>query len=114
MLAISHIARDIAINKKSEFREVEVEPMDGKKLLVLSLGTGSPKQEAKYNTANASKWGLISWVFDNGRTPLMDIYADASSDVVDFHVSTLFQSVHSKKNYLRIQVIDFKKKYIFT
>ncbi|POO02756.1 Patatin-related protein [Trema orientale] len=105
MLAISHISRNIAINKNSEFRDVE--PMNGKNLLVLSLGTGTPKQEEKYNAANASKWGLIKWMFNNGRTPLIDIYGDASSDVVDFHISTLFQSFNSKKNYLRIQVVNF-------
>ncbi|KAM1063067.1 hypothetical protein ACFX2A_027875 [Malus domestica] len=77
--------------------------MDATRLLVLSLGTGAAKNEAKYNAANASKWGLINWVFDNGSTPLVDIFGDASSDMVDFHVSTLFQSVHAKDNYLRIQ-----------
>ncbi|POO02753.1 Patatin-related protein [Trema orientale] len=101
MLAISHISRDITISKNPEFRDVE--PLDGKKLLVLSLGTGAPKHEAEYDAADASKWGLIKWMFNNGRTPLIDIYGDASSDVVDFYISALFQSFHSKKNYLRIQ-----------
>ncbi|KAH0971395.1 hypothetical protein GBA52_023551 [Prunus armeniaca] len=53
--------------------------------------------------AIASKWGLINWLFHNGSAPLVDIFADASSDMVDFHVSTLFQSVQAKDNYLRIQ-----------
>ena len=101
MLAISHISRRIAM-KVSYFSDVK--PVDGKNTLVLSLGTGSPKQEAKYDAAKASKWGIFSWMFDNGRTPLVDIFADASSDVVDFHVSTLFHSLHSKRNYLRVQV----------
>ncbi|KAM1048077.1 hypothetical protein ACFX1X_027593 [Malus domestica] len=95
MTAISHINREILKHNS--------EPMDATRLLVLSLGTGAAKNEAKYNAANASKWGLINWVFDNGSTPLVDIFGDASSDMVDFHVSTLFQSVHAKDNYLRIQ-----------
>ncbi|KAK9228253.1 hypothetical protein WN944_021202 [Citrus x changshan-huyou] len=38
------------------------------------------KQEFKYSSATASKWGLFNWVYDN---PMLDIYSDASSDVVD-------------------------------
>lgn len=72
-------------------------------MLVLSLGTGEAKKEQKYNAAAANKWGLVNWISDNGKTPLLDIYNDASSDMVDFHVSTLFQCLGSYGNYLRIQ-----------
>ncbi|GMN29966.1 hypothetical protein TIFTF001_002637 [Ficus carica] len=100
MLAISHISKEIT-RKNSEFTSMK--PMDGKRMLVLSLGTGAAKQEMKYSAAKASKWGLINWIFDNGSTPLIDIYSDSNSDIVDFHLSTLFQSQNSKENYLRIQ-----------
>lgn len=73
-------------------------------MLVLSLGTGAAKYEEKYNAAKASKWGLISWMYDNGATPLLDVYFHASSDMVDLHLSTLFQASESKNNYFRIQV----------
>ncbi|KAL6273758.1 hypothetical protein ACE6H2_024450 [Prunus campanulata] len=95
MLALSHIYRETLKHNS--------EPIDAARLLVLSLGTGAAKFEEKYNATTASKWGLINWVFDNGSTPLVDIFGDASSDMVDIHVSTLFQSVHAKDNYLRIQ-----------
>ncbi|XP_008241523.1 PREDICTED: patatin-like protein 3 isoform X2 [Prunus mume] len=95
MMAISHINREILKH--------DSEPMDASRLLVLSLGTGAAKFEGKYNAAMASKWGLFSWMFDNGSTPLVDVFNDASSDMVDIHVSTLFQSTHAKDNYLRIQ-----------
>ncbi|KAH0971397.1 hypothetical protein GBA52_023553 [Prunus armeniaca] len=95
MMAISHINREILKH--------DSEPMDASRLLVLSLGTGAAKFEEKYNAAMASKWGLFSWMFDNGSTPLVDVFNDASSDMVDIHVSTLFQSTHAKDNYLRIQ-----------
>ncbi|CAL9026808.1 unnamed protein product [Prunus brigantina] len=95
MLALSHIYRETLKHNS--------EPIDATRLLVLSLGTGAAKFEEKYNATTASKWGLINWVFDNGSTPLVDIFGDASSDMVDIHVSTLFQSVHAKDNYLRIQ-----------
>ncbi|CAN6541806.1 unnamed protein product [Malus baccata var. baccata] len=95
MTAISHINKEMLKHNS--------EPMDATRLLVLSLGTGAAKHEEKYNAATASNWGLINWFFDNGSTPLVDIFGDASSDMVDLHVSTLFQSVHAKDNYLRIQ-----------
>ncbi|KAA8531730.1 hypothetical protein F0562_006553 [Nyssa sinensis] len=100
LMAISHISKEILMGN---FQFVDIEPMDSKRMLVLSLGTGAAKQEEKYSAAKASKWGLLNWVYDNGATPLLDIYSDASSDMVDIHVSTLFQALHSEKNYLRIQ-----------
>ncbi|CAL8170812.1 unnamed protein product [Prunus armeniaca] len=95
MMAISHINREMLKHNS--------DPMDVTRLQVLSLGTGAAKLEQKYSAAIASKWGLINWLFHNGSAPLVDIFADASSDMVDFHVSTLFQSVQAKDNYLRIQ-----------
>ncbi|GFY93839.1 PATATIN-like protein 5 [Actinidia rufa] len=50
---------------------VDIKPMESRNMLVLSLGTGVPKQEEpKYNAAAASKWGLLNWVFHNGRHTL--------------------------------------------
>ncbi|XP_059623822.1 patatin-like protein 3 isoform X1 [Cornus florida] len=100
LMAISHIAKEIVMGN---YEFVEMEPMESKRMLVLSLGTGAAKREKKYNATTASRWGLLSWVYDNGATPLLDVYGDASSDMVDIHVSTLFQALHSEKNYLRIQ-----------
>lgn len=100
-MAITHISKEILMGK---LKFVDMKPMEGSSMLVLSLGTGTPKLAEKYSAAKASKWGLFSWVYDSGSTPMVDIYGDASSDMVDFHVSTLFQSLHCKKNYLRIQV----------
>lgn len=82
-----------------------MDPLDSSKILVLSLGTGIPKEAEKYNAEAAAKWGLLGWVYKRGNTPLLDVFGDASSDMVDIHVSTLFQSLHTQKNYLRIQVI---------
>ncbi|MCD7459146.1 hypothetical protein HAX54_040215 [Datura stramonium] len=43
-------------------------------MLVLSLGTGTGKHEEKYNATMASRWGMLGWVYNNGATPLIDIY----------------------------------------
>ncbi|KAE9466833.1 hypothetical protein C3L33_01219, partial [Rhododendron williamsianum] len=100
LMAITHISKQILMGK---FKFVDMKPMESSKMLVLSLGTGTPKLAEKYSAVEASKWGLLSWVYDNGATPIVDIYNDASSDMVDIHISTLFQSFDSKENYLRIQ-----------
>ncbi|XVF59476.1 hypothetical protein PTKIN_Ptkin07bG0278800 [Pterospermum kingtungense] len=100
LLAINHISKEI-LKQNTDF--VEIEPMDSRRMLVLSLGTGGAKREEKYNAAGASKWGTVDWVYDDGKTPIIDVFSDASSDMVDFHTSTLFQSLYCKENYLRIQ-----------
>ncbi|GFY93837.1 phospholipase A 2A [Actinidia rufa] len=100
LTAITHISRELLMGK---FKFVDIKPMESRNMLVLSLGTGVPKQEPKYNAAAASKWGLLNWVFHNGAAPIIDVYGDASSDMVDIHVSTLFRSLQNEKNYLRIQ-----------
>ncbi|EOX91346.1 Phospholipase A 2A, IIA,PLA2A [Theobroma cacao] len=100
MLAINHFSKEI-LKHGTEF--VEIEPMDSRRMLVLSLGTGEAKHEEKYSAAAASKWGMIDWLYEKGKTPLLDVFWDASSDIVDFHTSTQFQCLNSKDNYLRIQ-----------
>ncbi|KAL5712683.1 hypothetical protein ACHQM5_014829 [Ranunculus cassubicifolius] len=51
----------------------------------------------------ASTWGVIGWLYNNGSTPLIDTFTQASSDIVDINVNILYQSLDSEKNYLRIQ-----------
>ncbi|KAM7510354.1 hypothetical protein LguiB_009229 [Lonicera macranthoides] len=99
-MALTHITKEV-LTGNVQF--VQIEPMDCTRMLVLSLGTGVAKHEGKYNAVTASKWGLINWVYDNGSTPIIDVFSNASADMVDIHVSTLFQSLRSEKNYLRIQ-----------
>ncbi|XP_052195781.1 patatin-like protein 5 [Diospyros lotus] len=100
LMAMTHISKQILMGK---FKIGDKEPLKGNSMLVLSLGTGEAKREAKYSASRAAKWGMLSWLYDNGATPLLDVYADASSDMVDFHVSTFFQATCSERNYLRIQ-----------
>ena len=100
LIAMNQIFKEILMGK---FKFSDMEPSGSNRMLVLSLGTGAAKQEEKYNASTASQWGMLNWVFNNGATPLIDVYSNASSDMVDIHVSTLFQSLHAKKNYLRIQ-----------
>ncbi|KAH6788255.1 phospholipase A 2A [Perilla frutescens var. hirtella] len=100
LMAITHISKEILLGK---FELEDMQPMDSTRMLVLSLGTGLAKLEQKYNAKDAAKWGLLGWVYNDGATPLLDVYGDASSDMVDIHVSTIFQSLRNEQNYLRIQ-----------
>ena len=74
------------------------------RFLVISLGTGSAKSEEKYDADDAAKWGLLGWLTKGGSTPLVDVFTQASGDMVDFHLATVFQALDCEKNYLRIQV----------
>uniref|UniRef100_A0A0A0LMS6 Patatin-like protein n=2 Tax=Cucumis sativus TaxID=3659 RepID=A0A0A0LMS6_CUCSA len=51
----------------------------------------------------SSKWGMLGWIYHRGATPIVDIFSDASADMVDYHISSIFQSEHNDRNYLRIQ-----------
>ncbi|KAK6128961.1 hypothetical protein DH2020_037304 [Rehmannia glutinosa] len=102
LMAITHISKQILLGN---FELVDMQPMDSNRMLVLSLGTGIAKLEEKYNAKDAARWGMLGWVYNNGASPLLlDVYGDASSDMVDIHVSTIFQSLRNEQNYLRIQV----------
>ncbi|KAL0314820.1 UNVERIFIED_CONTAM: Patatin-like protein 2 [Sesamum angustifolium] len=75
-----------------------IKPTDFGGFLVISLGTGSPKVEKHYNAKKAAKWGALGWLI-----PITDVFAQASADMVDFHIAVVFQALHSEQNYLRIQ-----------
>ncbi|PKU69488.1 Patatin-2-Kuras 1 [Dendrobium catenatum] len=77
--------------------------MEYSKFLVLSVGTGSAKAEENYNAKDAAKWGVLRWLYNNGGTPIIDIYSQASADMVDIMTCILFKTLHSENNYLRIQ-----------
>ncbi|CAN1814650.1 Patatin-like protein 1 [Linum perenne] len=102
-----------ANNPVSQFREVtkeimknpggfSIKPVEYGKFLVVSLGTGSNKTEEKYNAQIASKWGVISWLYYKGSSPLLSCYSDAGSDMVDYHNCVVFKALGSEDNYLRI------------
>ncbi|CAL2234194.1 unnamed protein product [Prunus armeniaca] len=78
-------------------------PMDYTRFLVISLGTGSAKAEFKYHALSAAKWGLLDWLTSGGGTPIIDVFSQSSADMVDYHLSVVFQALRSENNYLRIQ-----------
>ncbi|KAK9993972.1 hypothetical protein SO802_023675 [Lithocarpus litseifolius] len=99
----------VAINQvtKQVFKEnpdfFPIKPMDYGRFLVISVGTGSPMTAEKYNAKKAARWGTLGWLHHGGFVPLVDVFTQASADMVDVHIAVLFQALRSEHNYLRIQ-----------
>lgn len=104
LVAISEVMKQIYDGNQDFF---PIKPADYGRLLVISVGTGSAKAERKYSAEKATKWGILGWLVNGGSTPIVDVFTQASADMVDFHISVVFQALHSQQNYLRIQVSYF-------
>ncbi|CAA2961810.1 patatin 2 [Olea europaea subsp. europaea] len=101
LVAINQITKQI-LEKNPDF--FPIKPMDYGRLLVISVGTRSSKAQKKYSAQKAAKWGIFGWLLNGSSTPITDVITQASADMVDLHISTVFEAFHSKENYLRIQV----------
>ncbi|XP_072980029.1 patatin-like protein 2 [Typha angustifolia] len=100
LVAMTQVTKEILKHNPDFLR---IGPTDYGQFLVISLGTGSAKQAGQYSAQEAAKWGVLGWLYNNGMTPLVDIFSQATADMVDIHASVLFQALHCEKNYLRIQ-----------
>ncbi|KAM6550090.1 hypothetical protein CsatB_021766 [Cannabis sativa] len=100
LVAIGEVSKEIMGGSDAFF---PINPLDYARFLVISLGTGSPKIEKKYSALEAGKWGLLNWLTSGGSTPIIDVFSHASADMVDLHLSVVFQALNSNKHYLRIQ-----------
>ncbi|GMH13841.1 hypothetical protein Nepgr_015682 [Nepenthes gracilis] len=100
LVAISEVTKEITSGSADFF---PIKPTDYHRFLVLSLGTGSPRSEGRFTAETAAKWGIFGWLTSSGANPLIDVFMRGSADMVDYHLSTVFQALHSEKNYIRIQ-----------
>ncbi|KAG2666390.1 hypothetical protein I3760_15G058000 [Carya illinoinensis] len=100
LLAIGEVTKAIQRENPEFF---PVKPTDYGRFLVISLGTGTHKDEEKYKAHDVAKWGILGWLTNGGSTPLIDVFSQASADMVDVHLSQVFQDLHSENSYLRIQ-----------
>ncbi|EOA27411.1 hypothetical protein CARUB_v10023546mg [Capsella rubella] len=100
LVAIGEVTNEITRGSSDFF---PIRPNDYGRFLVLSLGTGNHKCEEKFNAKEVAGWGLLSWLTHDSSTPLIDAFTQASSDMVDFHLSAVFRALHSEANYIRIQ-----------
>lgn len=102
-IAITEVTKQICEQNPYFKNFDEMMPTNYGKFLVISIGTGSAKLEHKYDAKIASSWGIFGWLTGGGSNPIIDAFADASDDMVDYHISVVFQSISSQKQYLRIQ-----------
>lgn len=81
-----------------------IRSLNYKKLLLLSLGTGTTSEfDATYTAQETAYWGAIEWLFHNNFKPLTQMAAAGSSYMNDYYISTVFQALNAEKNYLRVQ-----------
>ncbi|KAK8362451.1 hypothetical protein V6Z12_A03G102600 [Gossypium hirsutum] len=104
LVAISEVAKEIN-RESSDF--FHIKPNDYARFQVLSLGTGSQNPEEKYPAHKAAKWGVLGWLTSEHSSPLIDVFMQASTDMVDFHLASVFRALHSEHSYLRIQVYRY-------
>ncbi|PQQ18187.1 patatin-like protein 1 isoform X1 [Prunus yedoensis var. nudiflora] len=101
LVAISEVIKQI---KKQNPDFMEIKPKECyDRLLMVSLGTGTDRSELKYNAKKASKWSIIGWLYEDGSSPLLECYNEASACMVDYHNCVVFQAFQSEQNYLRIE-----------
>ncbi|GLJ05902.1 hypothetical protein SUGI_0027850 [Cryptomeria japonica] len=79
-------------------------PKEYGKMLVLSLGTGQEDStSASYDAKDVARWGYFKWIKNKNRTPIVEVFTNASADMVDIYIANMFQSSLYKGKYLRIQ-----------
>lgn len=94
----------IEVSKQLSRDNPALDHMHDRRLFVISIGTGSAKNEQKYNANMTAKWGPLTWIINKGANPIIDCLFEAGTDMVDIHNTILFQVLQSQDNYLRIQV----------
>ncbi|KAL7618863.1 hypothetical protein Lser_V15G00783 [Lactuca serriola] len=100
LVAISEVTNEITRGSTNFFK---INATEYGRFLVLSLGTGSPQAQAKYDATESSRWGVLGWLASGDSNPLVEVFTQASDDMVDYHIYSVFQALRSQENYLRIQ-----------
>ncbi|KAK4269939.1 hypothetical protein QN277_023033 [Acacia crassicarpa] len=110
-----------ALTRELENPIPEVKPNEYDKIYVVSLGTGLRKRDEEvgvrrtwwqwlaekflrnkvYDARIAQNWGILAW----GAGPITNLTLDGSQDMVDYHLASVFRTLH-KSNYLRIIQTD--------
>ncbi|KAK1313343.1 hypothetical protein QJS10_CPA06g02281 [Acorus calamus] len=84
LVAIGQVMKQVFKGNEDFF---SMKPMDYGRFLVISLGTGMSMKQDKYNAKAANKWGVLGWLRYHSSTPLVDVFTQASADMVDIHIS---------------------------
>ncbi|KAI7735255.1 hypothetical protein M8C21_030829 [Ambrosia artemisiifolia] len=103
LVAIGEVTRQVL---KSDPNFPTIKPLEYDRYLLISIGTGMQKQTPKFDAKMAAKWGVIGWLTNQGSTPLIEAFTQASADLVVMHNNVIFETLDSINNYLRIQDDD--------
>ncbi|XP_048503179.1 patatin-like protein 1 [Beta vulgaris subsp. vulgaris] len=98
LLAMMEVSKELIVQNPAPHH------MHDERLFVISIGSGSAKNEHKYNANMTANWGPLSWILYNGSSPIIDCLFESGADMVDLHNNVLFQAIQIQDNYLRIQV----------
>ncbi|KAJ6854667.1 patatin-like protein 2 [Populus alba x Populus x berolinensis] len=99
----------LAANNPSLIAVCEVmkeQKTDGRKPLILSLGTGAANQSDRYEVgSDPSKWGFLRWLWysENNGCPLIEILTTASDEMISTYISSFFHYCGWEDNYYRLQ-----------
>ncbi|KAG0567202.1 hypothetical protein M758_7G162200 [Ceratodon purpureus] len=93
-IAVSELLKDHVDEAEKEIKYED--------LLVISFGTG--QKNASYSATTCAKWGILSWIYNDGSVPLLDMLTLASQDIVDYNMSSTFYEQCCHDNYLRVQI----------
>ncbi|WVZ67822.1 hypothetical protein U9M48_016851, partial [Paspalum notatum var. saurae] len=100
LVAMGEITEQIR-QKSKDFPETK--PLDYHRYLVISLGTGLPEQDIRFDACRVAKWGIVGWLGREDSVPLLHMFFSASSDMTDRHVANLFRAIGCSDQLLRIQ-----------
>jgi patatin-like phospholipase/acyl hydrolase len=79
------------------YKKKTKEELQGKDMLVVSLGTGSVTRRYKYR--DAKNWGQIKWAL-----PLLNVVLDGQTESVAFQLDQLMVTQGENRNYYRFQL----------
>lgn len=100
LLAMSEVTKEIYRGRPDFFPLTRTA---FRRYLIISVGTGSSKRRKGHRAHQVRKWGILRWLHSKGSTPLVDVFTQASVDMIEIHLSTFSQALHSEDNYIRIQ-----------
>ncbi|KAI7735254.1 hypothetical protein M8C21_030828, partial [Ambrosia artemisiifolia] len=100
LVAIGEVARQVL---KADPNFPAIEPLDHTRYLLISIGTGTEKQQPLFDAKMAAKWGVLGWLVNQSSAPLIDAFTQASADLVVMHNNVVFEAFGSLDNYLHIQ-----------
>ncbi|XP_019055361.1 PREDICTED: patatin-like protein 2 [Nelumbo nucifera] len=84
-IAISEVYKELLADEGDNDRIMDFSSFRNfDNLLLLSLGTGTPRNERNYNAEQVSKWSTLTWAFNfsNFSSPIVDVISQASADMI--------------------------------